>query len=224
MATVVAFDVNETLSDMRHLAPRLEKVGAPAQLFEAWFAATLCDGFALTAAGGYANFAGVASSALHAMLLGVETLTCTLDEAAAYVLAGIGELPLHPDVEPAFARLHADGLRLVTLTNGSAATTDELLHRGGVAQYVEQCFSVEEVHRWKPAPEAYRYAAERCGVNREDMTLVAVHPWDTDAAKRAGLGAAWINRRGVSFPEIFRQPDIISSDLCEFAGSVSPHP
>lgn len=53
---LVLFNVNETLSDLEPLRARFEEVGAPGALLETWFARTLRDGFALTAAGAYADF------------------------------------------------------------------------------------------------------------------------------------------------------------------------
>jgi 2-haloacid dehalogenase len=217
MTAVVALDVNETLSDMSALAARLENVGAPGDLVGTWFASTLRDGFALTAAGAYVDFASVAQAVLSSMLAGVGTLDRSVDEASAHVVSGMGELPLHPDVKPGLERLRSGGLRVVTLTNGSADTARRLLDRAGAAQYVEQFLSVEGVGRWKPAPEPYRYAAERCGVRPRDVTLVAVHPWDVDGARRAGLRGAWINRQGASYPQTFAPPDIVASDLAALA-------
>lgn len=71
---VAVFDVNETLSDMKGLARRLEEIGAGADLLPAWFAATLRDGFALTAAGAYADFSAIAVPTLAARLAGVGPL------------------------------------------------------------------------------------------------------------------------------------------------------
>src|SRR5436309_254422 len=56
--TLVLFDVNETLSDLEPIRPRFEEVGAPGDLLEVWFASTLRDGLALTAAGAYADSGG----------------------------------------------------------------------------------------------------------------------------------------------------------------------
>jgi len=50
---------------------------------------------------------------------------------------------------------------------------------------------VEQAGIWKPAPGAYAFALETCGVDPMDAMLVAAHPWDTDGATRAGLAAAW---------------------------------
>lgn len=45
---------------------------------------------------------------------------------------------------------------------------------------LERRMSVSEPRRWKPTPEAYRFAAQVCGGPIAQMALVAVHPWDVD--------------------------------------------
>ena len=99
------------------------------------------------------------------------------------------------------------GVRMATLTNGSAEVAEKLLERAGLADLVDRRLSVEAVRRWKPASEPYLYAARELSVPAEDCALVAVHPWDIDGAKRAGLRAAWLNRMRGPYPELFEQPD-----------------
>ena len=50
-----------------------------------------------------------------------------------------------------------------------------------------------------------------------EAMLVAVHPWDTDGASRAGLGAVWVNRGDAAFPGYFRSPDMEASSLVDLA-------
>jgi 2-haloacid dehalogenase len=219
--SLIALDVNETLSDMSPLGGRLEEVGAPAYLLARWFASTLRDGFALTAAGAYADFASIAQETLRSILSEVDGLTRNPAEGAEFVLSGMGQLPLHADVRLGLERLRRRRVRLVALTNGSAENTRQLLEGGGVSTLVERCFSVDEVGRWKPAPEPYRHAAEASGVEPDQVMLVAVHPWDVDGAKRAGLGACWINREAREYPEPFAPPDLICSDFAELADVLS---
>ncbi|MBA2273256.1 MAG: haloacid dehalogenase type II [Actinobacteria bacterium] len=211
--TVVAFDVNETLSDMEPLRARFADIGAPEHLLEQWFAATLRDGFALTLAGGYAAFSDVAAASLRMALSGIDDLRRDLEDAVAFVLAGLPELDVHTDVPEGIRRLHDGGVRLVTLTNGSVAMSEAMLDRAGVLDHFERRMSVGEVRRWKPAAEPYLYAAAQCGVSLEQMALIAVHPWDTDGAKRAGLITGWVNRKGQPYPLCFREPDVTGSDL-----------
>jgi 2-haloacid dehalogenase len=108
--SVALLDVNETLSDLAPLAERFEQVGAPGDLLQTWFAATLRDGVALAASGRYADFPDVARAALRSLLARVGELGPPLDDAAEHILAGIGTLSVHADVEPGLRRLRDAGL------------------------------------------------------------------------------------------------------------------
>ena len=213
---ILVFDVNETLSDMAPMAGRFEEVGATAADARLWFTALLRDGFALTAAGGWESFTEVGRVALHPVLAG-RTLNRTHEAAADHIIAGVAELPLHPDVAPGLRRLHAVGYPLVTLTNGSVATSSALLTRAGVAELFTRMLSVNEPRVWKPGRAAYYYAAEVCEVAPADMMLVAVHPWDIDGAARAGLSTAWINRGTADYPGYLAPPTEIAAGMGELA-------
>ena len=214
---VVVFDVNETLSDMEPLRERFVAAGAPGHLLDAWFAATLRDAFALTLGGAPAVFPEVATGVLQTMLHGVVD---DPEAAAKSVLDGFALLDVHPDVPEGMRLLAEGGIRMVTLTNGSAQMAAKLFDRAGIADLVEKRLSVNDIGRWKPAPEPYRWAADQCGVAVDRCTMVAVHPWDTDGAQRAGMSAAWINRRGAPFPDVFRSPDVTGADLPSVARSL----
>ena len=214
---VVVFDVNETLTDMSPLRGRLEEVGAPGVAFDAWFAATLRDGFAVTAAGGYAEFGDIARHVLVSLLTAVPDGPADPVQATDHVLAGLPELDVHPDVADGLRRLHGGGLRLVTLTNGATALSDGALGRAGVVDLFEARYSVSEAGRWKPAAEAYAWAAGVVDEPAGRLALVAVHPWDVDGAGRAGLVGAWLNRAGATYPTYFRPPAVTAGSLPELA-------
>jgi 2-haloacid dehalogenase len=214
---VALLDVNETLSDMEPLRARFERVGVSPRLLDAWFAGTLRDGMALTASGAYADFADIARAVLRPLLGGQAELSVPLDEAVDDILAGFRELPVHPDVEPGLRRLHDGGVRLATLTNGSTAIAEGLLGRAGLSELIERFLDVTEVRLWKPHPKPYHWACETLGVSPVDAVLIAVHPWDIHGAKRAGLRAAWLDRRGTGYPDVFDAPDLTGADLPELA-------
>jgi 2-haloacid dehalogenase len=217
---VVAFDVNETLSDMAPLTTRFTAVGLPADLRTAWFASLLRDGFALAAAGSEARFADLAADTMRTLLHNRPGLTASVDDIIASVLDGFQNLSVHPDVAEGMRSLARGGLRLVTLTNGAASVGQGLLERAGLGDVVEAYLSVDEAGRWKPAPQAYQFAADRTGVPLERMALVAVHPWDTDGAKRAGMTSAWINRTGGPYPSVFLPADVVGADLIDVAAQL----
>ncbi|HET9073162.1 MAG TPA: haloacid dehalogenase type II [Solirubrobacteraceae bacterium] len=205
---VVVLDVNETLSDMGALDASFARIGAPAHFRATWFAGVLRDGFALNMAGEPADFAALARCGLRSLLGALGGLVVEPDDGVEIILSAMADLPLHPDVKPGLERIAAAGARIVTLSNGAASVATALLERAGASEFVEQRLSVDAVGRWKPAPEPYRYAAERCEVDPAEMMLVAVHPWDITGAARAGLCTAWINRSQLPYPGGFQSPDV----------------
>lgn len=219
---LVILDVNETLSDLEPLRARFAAAGAPGHLLETWFAGTLRDGFALAASGAARPFADVGAAVLAGLLSHVTGLTLPVDEAVTDVLDGVTSLDVHADV-PAGLRALADaGVRVVTLTNGSVAQSTTLLDRAGVADLVERRLSVDDAGRWKPHPEAYRYAAKECGVPLERCAMVAVHPWDLQGAAAVGMTCGWIDRRGTPWPAVFPEPQARGATLGAVASALVP--
>lgn len=217
---LVVFDVNETLSDMSGLSRTFEEIGAPAMLRDVWFAGVLRDGLGLAAAGASGPFAEIASDSL-ARLLGAHLAPDEIDAGVERVMDDFRSLPVHPDVTDGILALSAQGRRLVTLSNGAASVAEGLLERAGISDSFEAMLSVEDAGVWKPAAGAYRHALERCGVAADDAMLVAVHPWDTDGAARAGLASAWINRDDRSYPSYFTSPTVQADSLTALASALA---
>jgi 2-haloacid dehalogenase len=213
---VIVFDVNETLSDMAPLARRFADLGAPGHLAALWFASVLRDAFALTAAGSSERFATIADAQLRAVLHGV-AVDRDPDAAVAHVLDGFAALDVHPDVVDGVRALRAAGFRLATLSNGAAQVAETLLARAGIREHFERVLTVEDAGVWKPAPGSYAYAARELGVDRADIVLVAVHPWDVDGAARAGCGSAFLNRTAGPYPAHLRAPDHVVASIGELA-------
>ncbi|WP_432545468.1 haloacid dehalogenase type II [Kineococcus sp. SYSU DK004] len=210
---VVVLDVNETLSDLSPLEGAFSDVGLSAADVPRWFTAVLRDGFALSTAGAAPRFGAVAEGVLRTLLPAPEGPGH--EEAVHHVLDAVAALPPHPDVAEGVRALRAAGHRLLTLSNGPASTAERLLAEAGVGELVEATLSVEDVGPWKPAPATYRYAAERAGVPPSELVLVAVHPWDTDGAQRAGASGAWVDRAGRRWPAHLRAPDARVTGLPE---------
>lgn len=217
---LLVFDVNETLSDMSPMGQRFEDVGAPAHLAKTWFAGLLRDGFALTAVNATEPFARIAAEALRISLHEL-ALNRGTDDAVEHIMAGFAGLDVHADVPDGIRALSAEGIRLVTLSNGAASVAAGLFDRAGIRDHFDALLSVEQAGTWKPAADAYAYALEQCGVDPEDAMLVAVHPWDIDGATRAGLATAWINRTGGPYPDYFRAPDLQVGSLTELADKLA---
>jgi len=208
--TVVAFDVNETLLDLGPVRAALIELGQPDDLLPAVFARTLMTGMAGALVGNWFPFRAAFDAALaQASDLG--------GHERAQVAEAFEELAPHPDVEPALRRLTEAGIRVVTLSHGSPGIAEAAVARGGLTPLVERSLSSESIRAWKPAPQAYLWAAGSCDVAPDQLALVAAHGWDVQGAQRAGLTGAWFPRAERSYPAVYDVPHVQAADL---AGAV----
>ena len=208
----VAFDVIETMMALQPLSARFAAVGLPEHLLATWFARTVRDGFVFAAAGGFAPFPDVAAQALR-IVSGFQ-----VDDAqVADVLAGMRDLPAHPDVEPAVRLLAEAGVRLACLTNGSPSVTADFVERSGLAPYFDTVISIEDTQTWKPAAGVYRHAASALAVEPSRLALIAAHAWDCHGAHRAGLTTGWVSRLEREHSPVYDEPDVTGADLVEVA-------
>ncbi len=207
----VAFDVVETLFSLDSLRPRLASAGLDGHHLETWFASFLRDAFALEILGEYEPFRDIASANLSLLL--EKELGKADRQAVDHVLDGFAELDPHDDVAPAMAALHRAGIRIATLTNGSAKVTNALLQRAGVRDLVEHVMSIEEIGHWKPHAAVYRFCAEKLGLQPAEVALVAAHPWDIQGARRSGFMTGYVARGGAPFLSVMEAPDVEGESL-----------
>lgn len=209
---VVVFDVVETLMSLQPLRSRLADVGLGAGALERWFDRLLRDGMALTIAGDYQPFPALAAAALRT--LGRGELD---DDAVAHVLAGLTELPAHPDVEPAMRTLADAEISMACLSNGTAEATTDFLARTNLGGYIDHIISATQVNRWKPARQVYDHALHTIARPAGEVALVAVHAFDCHGAKRAGWTTGWASRAEGHYAETFTPADVAGHDLVDVA-------
>ena len=71
--------------------------------------------------------------------------------------------------------VRAAGVRIITVTNGSAENTTKLLSRAGLSDFVEKTVSIDEVRHCKPLRHVYLHAARTVEVDPSRLALVAAH-------------------------------------------------
>ena len=212
---VIAFDVNETLLDLRALDPLFERAFGDASLRAQWFAQMLQLAFVGTITGRYVDFTSAQRAALS--MLAEKTGIELADADAEEIVGAMATLPPHPEVHAALERLRDAGLRLVTLTNSTADVGRAQIENAGLADLFEQTLSADEIGTLKPAREAYELAGTRTGVELGEIRLVAAHAWDVAGALAAGCAAAFVERPGMVLSPIGEAPDISGADLSEVA-------
>ena len=214
MASLLLFDVNETLLDLAALDPAFERAFGDARARRTWFAGLKELFLTQTVVGHYDDFGALARAALD---LEAADRDLALDDAdRTAILDGLKSLPAHPEVDAALSRLGGAGWRLAALTNGTPDAVASQLEHAGIADHFEAALSVDAVGRYKPAPEPYRWACDRLGVEPGDSVMVAAHAWDLAGAAAAGLGTAFV-ARGAGWPSVYTRPDVTGEDLAEVA-------
>lgn len=112
-----------------------------------------------------------------------------------------------PDSLPALARLAARW-PLASLTNGNADPA-----RTGIKAHVAHHLAARDVGAAKPDPRIFHAAAARLGVAPGELLHAGDDPeLDVLGARRAGLQAAWINRRGDTWPAALGEPPALAFD------------
>jgi 2-haloacid dehalogenase len=214
-ARVLVFDVNETLLDIHALEPHFARVFGEGRVLDNWFSTVLLYSEVVSLAGPYVDFSALGGAALE-MTAASRGVTLTAADRDS-IVGGMRSLPAHPDVRPAVERLAAAGFRMVTLTNSSPTAVQAQLANAGIAAFFERAFSVDEVRRFKPAPEPYRFVAKELGIEPSHMRMIAAHAWDVVGALQAGCSAAFVARPGkVLFP-LGPKPDLIAPTLQSLA-------
>ena len=218
MPRICAFDVNETLLDLRALDPHFEHAFGDAAVRQAWFAQLLQSAFVSTITGMYKDFGTIGATALD-MVATRRGVTLSSEDRTT-ILSAMRYLPPHPDVRDGLERLHSAGVRLVTLTNSTEQVGKAQITNAGLNEFFEHIFSADTARRLKPAPEAYRMVAERLGVHTGEIRLVAAHAWDIAGALHVGCAAAFIARSGMVLDPLFDRPDVVGADLREVADRI----
>jgi 2-haloacid dehalogenase len=218
MVAVIAFDVNETLLDLRALDEPFRQVFGDAALRPQWFAQMLQLSFVGGLTGEYVDFTTAQHAALR--MLAEHTGTPLSDTQAAGIVDGMTALPPHPEVPAALGRLRRTSLSLVALTNSVQAVAEAQLAHAGLRELFDAVVSADSVRKLKPAPEPYLAVAEQLGVGISDVRLVAAHAWDVSGALVAGCRAALVRRPGVVASPLGAQPDIVGPSLTEVADQI----
>jgi 2-haloacid dehalogenase len=215
---VIAFDVNETLLDLRALDPVFEELFGDASLRAQWFAQMLQIAFVGAITDRYVDLAAAQGAALDmvAQRRDAKLTAGDTDRVAATMRA----LPPHPEVADALARLRAGGHQLAALSNSPQDVEEAQLEHAGLTDRFDAILSADTVRALKPRREPYELAARTFAVPTADVTLVAAHAWDVAGALAAGCRAAFVARPGMPRNPIDPEPDVVGADLGEITDRI----
>lgn len=215
---VLAFDLNQTLTNFEPLRPVFGRLFGDATALDQWFSLLLHYAMVVTLTESYDDFRALGQATLK--MLAVERRVELREPDKAAVFQAMTTLPAHSDAPEALDHLRRAGFRTIVLTNSPASSATTQVKNAGLDKYFDELISVDSVRKFKPAPEVYRFAAGHMGVERDEMMLIAAHAWDVYGALRAGCRAAYIKRGGKPPFSLGPQPEISAPNLKAFAHAV----
>lgn len=216
MAAAYVFDAYGTLLDI-HAAVRRHAadVGPDFQSFsDLWRAKQLEYAWVRTLMEEYADFWQLTQDALDYALAKYPEVDARLKPG---LLDAYLSLECHPDVPAALQRMKAAGAKLALLSNGSPAMLEAAVASAGLADVLDELFSVDSVGRFKTHPRAYTIFRDRWEMAPADISFVSSNRWDIAGAKKAGFRTIWLNRSGQ--PDEYRgfPPDRVVGSMDELA-------
>ncbi|KAE8410435.1 HAD-like protein [Aspergillus pseudocaelatus] len=169
--TVVAFDIYGTLLSPGSIAGDLEQYveydrERAQSIATLWRRYQLEYTWRLNSMGRYISFEEVTHNALiHALR---DTGTSVGDDEIKKLLLMHDNMAAFPDVEPALDKLaRAQNVMPIIFTNGTSNMVSKSILQSGPLSHHRETFrdlvSVDDVRKFKPAPEVYRYLAQRVG-------------------------------------------------------------
>lgn len=218
MASIIVFDLNETLLDMSSLDAYFETVFGDAAIRFDWF--QTLEAIMLTSILLDENKKFVELS-IAALQMTAETEEVRLyPENESNLSEAMSRLSPYAEVEEGLKMLCGGGFRVAALTNGAAATAREQLKFAVLTDYFEKILSAEDAGKLKPASAAYEYAADELDASVGDIRMVAAHAWDIAGANAAGCETAFIARPKKVLNPSGIKPEIYGENLIEVASRI----
>jgi 2-haloacid dehalogenase len=196
MATypVYVFDAYGTLFDVHSAVARhSDVIGTMATpLSETWRLKQLEYTWTRTLMGAYRDFRELTALALD--FAAARHKVALAPEVRAKLLLAYETLDAFPDVKPTLTALKASGARTAILSNGTPEMLANAIGSAGIGDLLDAYLSIDELHAFKTAPEAYALVEKHMGCAPGDVSFQSSNRWDVAGAVKSGFRGVWINR------------------------------
>lgn len=209
----LVFDAYGTLYDVHSVMRRCESFfpGKGVQLSQLWRTKQLEYTWQRSLMQRYAPFSTVTREAL-AYACEALRLELTAERMEA-LMSEYYMLSTYDDVAPTLRKFQ--GMKMAILSNGSPDMLGPLVRNSGLP--FDAVISVDELKRYKPAPEVYGLAVSKLDVPKERIGFVSSNCWDALGAKSFGFSVYWINRQAAPVDRLELRPDAILHTLGDLA-------
>jgi 2-haloacid dehalogenase len=223
MIRAVLFDAYGTLFDIYSIAALADSIypGHGAELAALWREKqieytrlrTLCDR--------YSDFWSVTRDALE---YSCENLHLALSDAnLKRLMTGYAKLSSYPENRDALPRMREAGLLLGILSNGTPGMLKTAIEASGLSNVFHQVISVDQVRKYKTAPEAYQLGPNILQVPAGDILFVSSNGWDVCGATWFGYQTFWLNRANRPLERLGVSPHAVGRSMMEVATLAIKH-
>ncbi|OYY18280.1 MAG: haloacid dehalogenase, type II [Polynucleobacter sp. 24-46-87] len=105
------------------------------------------------------------------------------------------------------------GIATAILSNGSREMLAAVVESNGLNSHLDKVVTIEDIHLFKTAPQAYELLLKAFPVKKEEILFVSSNAWDALAAKWFGFDVFWVNRLNHPFEEIGEIPNYEGDSL-----------
>ena len=131
-------------------------------------------------------------------------------------------LDCYPEVPEVLKTLKAAGMQTAILSNGSPKMLDAAIESSKLGEFLDACYSVDELRIYKPHASVYQLAVDRLEVAPREISFQSSNAWDAAAAATFGFRVAWCNRFGQARERLPDGPDVEIKTLSELPAIVLP--
>jgi len=119
----------------------------------------------------------------------------------------------YPEVKPLFNQLEPLPLKRAILSNGTPAMLAAAVASAGIADQLDDVFSVDSIGIYKPDPRVYALVTEAYAITPADVVFVSANGWDAAGASSFGFQTVWVNRADEPVDRLPHRPGTIIPDL-----------
>jgi len=206
------FDAYGTLFDVHSAAARCrDDLGGKADaMSDVWRQKQLQYTWLRSLMGTHADFWQVTGDALDFALAAVGLDDPAMRERLMELYL---QLDAYPEVPAMLRRLKDGGFITAILSNGAPAMLDAAVRSARLGDTLDRVLSVEDVGIFKPDPRVYQLAADRLGIEPDEICFQSSNAWDAYAASHFGFRVVWVNRFNQPPERIPGAPDRQIGDL-----------
>ena len=193
MFKAYVFDAYGTLFDVHSAVSRhFDKVGEnPARVSEIWRNKQLEYTWVRTGMNCYKDFWQLTSDALDFAL---EAVPNSNAECRQTLLDAYMTLDCYSEVPSVLKQLKEDGFKTAVLSNGSPKMLSAAVEHAGLADLVDDQFSVDNIGVFKTDPASYKMVTDKYNLQADQVSFQSSNRWDIAGATAFGFQCHWINR------------------------------